>query len=176
MKDLGWLLLAGGGLFVLYEMGFFGGTTTTTSTPVGTSTSPQGADNATSGQGGTVNQTTTSLPGLTDVISLMKEYGQDPTVNQYSVYQYSYYYNMLSPNNPVPANIPAMEALGSANVPISQWWQALGTAVSGLSGLGRIAFGVNPYLLGPGHVSQQFVGAGLAPTGIETYVKYLGQG
>lgn len=181
MKDIGWLLLAGGGLFLLYEMGFFGtAAASTTTTTVGTSTSPQGADNSTSGQGGTVNQTTTApLPTLTQVIAIMQQYNQDPTKNNYSQFIYQSYYNMLSPQNPVPSNLPDLAALGNGNITIQAWWSAMQQDIPGLSGgygLGRIAYGVNPYLLGPGHVNAQFVGAGLAPTGIETYIKYLGQG
>jgi hypothetical protein len=67
MKDIGWLLLGGGVLYVMYEMGFFGTATAAPATTTTTSTSPQ-ANQSTSvtspSTTATTNNNSTPSPAL----------------------------------------------------------------------------------------------------------------
>jgi hypothetical protein len=172
MKTLGWLILGGGVLYLLDEMGVFG--TTAVAAPA-TSTSPQANTSTSVSTSNTSASTTTGAVSgstLSQLITLMQQYNQDPTVNQYSAYVYGTYYNMLKGCNscaPDPNSMWPGYSTNPTNMSISTWWAA--ASATGISGLGIIARNVNPYLQGP-RWANKIYGANLAPIGPETMVTY----
>jgi hypothetical protein len=88
-----------------------------------------------------------------------------------SVSQWNVYYKIVrgidgpTPTDLFPGNPNANTQLFSLN----EYWGAM--TGNGFSGLGLIAHYVNPYTQGPRAASQVPFGAGLAPTGMETYIK-----
>lgn len=161
MKTLLWLAAGGGVLYLLDTMGVFGTATvaTTTSAASTTSSSPQANNPNATAQ----NQT------LQMVIAKMQQNGLDPVNTYYSASQYNFFYQLVRGiPGPELDQFPANELIS-----INDWWSAMTS--NGFSGLGMIALHVNPYLQGPRTSPLKKFGAGLAPTGIETYIFSKGQ-
>lgn len=169
MKGIGWLLAGGAVLYYLYENGYIG----TTAVATGTSSTPQGNDNSTSGS------TVSSQLGTTWT-QVQAMAATDPNFAVTNGVLYGSPYHWIAT---VSAVIPSVQ-----NVPLAQvfpgtdltqpmdantFWNSVKPYLSqtfGLSGMGMIAHHVNPYTQGPRTSPHTMFGAGLAPIGIETYI------
>lgn len=165
MKMIGWLILGGGTLYLLDKMGILGGIVPTASgAPIASSPQAANATNATA----VISSNTT----LQAILAELSNAGVNPQSLQ-TVYTWNYYYTKArGVNGPDPSMIlPNNPNAATEQISLSEWWSGMNSA--GFSGMGAIAHHVNPYLQGPRATMRAF-GAGLAPTGMETYIKQVG--
>ena len=161
MKLVGWLALGGVGVVVLDYLGVIDLPWLNQYITPRVATSPQANDpTATAG--------TTTLEAMA---ALMLKDGISTTSLQ-SVNVWNFYYKLArGVVGPAAEDLfPHNANASTEKFTMGEWWA--GMTAKGFSGLGLIAHYVNPYLNGP-RTTQHAFGVGLAPTGMETYIKRI---